>query len=143
MTSEPESDIVTIRSEHGVSETMDRLSALLTAKGLCVFARINHATAAAEARLKLRPTEVLVFGHPEKGTFLMQERQIVGLDLPARALAWQDEAGRVWLSYRRIAAIASWHDLAGASYDAAKAIDENLEKFCAAAAGGKSTVSMT
>ncbi|MDE3067346.1 MAG: DUF302 domain-containing protein [Verrucomicrobiota bacterium] len=132
-------DVVTIRSEYGVSETLDRLSLLITAKGLRVFARINHATAAAEARLKLRPTEQLVFGHPEKRTLLMQERQIVGLDLPVRALAWRDEAGRVWLSHRRVASIASWHGLAGAA-DAVKAIDENLAMLCAAAANGKSTV---
>lgn len=143
MASGPDSDLVTVHSKYGVTETMDRLSALLTAKGLRVFARINQAAAAAEARLKLRPTEVLVFGHPEKGTFLMQQRQIVGLDLPARALAWQDEAGRVWLSYRRVAAIASWHGLAGASYDAAKRIDENLAKLCAAAATGNSAAPPT
>ncbi|MGA9452589.1 MAG: DUF302 domain-containing protein [Verrucomicrobiia bacterium] len=143
MASEPDNSVVTIRSEHGVSETMDRLSSLVTAKGLRVFARINHAAAAAEARLKMRPTELLVFGHPEKGTLLMQERQIAGLDLPARALAWQDEAGRVWLSYRRVAAIASWHGLAGAAGDAVKAIDENLAKLCAAAAGRNSAAPMT
>ncbi|MBU6410117.1 MAG: DUF302 domain-containing protein [Verrucomicrobia bacterium] len=143
MASESNSDVVTIRSEYGVSETMGRLSALLTAKGLRVFARINHAAAAAEARLELRPTELLVFGHPEKGTLLMQERQIVGLDLPARALAWQDEAGRVWLSYRRVAAIASWHGLAGHPHDAAKAIDENIASLCAAAASGKSATPTT
>ena len=142
MTSGPDSDVVTIQSEHGVSETMDRLSSLLTAKGLRVFARINHAAAAAEAHLKLRPTEVLVFGHPEKGTLLMQERQIVGLDLPARALAWQDETGQVWLSYRRVTAIAAWHGLAGATENTAKAIDENLTKLCAAAASGKSAAPM-
>jgi uncharacterized protein (DUF302 family) len=142
MASGPDSDVVTIRSEYGLSETLDRLSSLVTAKGLRVFARINHAAAAAEARLKLRPTEQLVFGHPEKGTLLMQERQIVGLDLPARALAWEDETGQVWLSYRRIAAIASWHGLAE-SADAAKAIDENLVKLCAAAASGKGAAPMT
>lgn len=85
MTSGSDRDVITIRSEYGVPETMDRLTLLLTAKRLRVFALINHAAAAAEARLKLRPTEVLVFGHPEKGTLLMQARQIVGLDLPARA----------------------------------------------------------
>lgn len=142
MTSKADNDIVTIRSEQDVSETLDRLSSLITAKGLRVFARINHAAAAADARLKLRPTELLVFGHPEKGTLLMQERQIVGLDLPVRALAWQDEAGQVWLSYRRVAAIASWHGLAGAAYDAVKAIDENLAKLCAATASGKSAAPM-
>lgn len=142
MASGPDNDVVTIRSEYGVSETMDRLSSLLTAKGLRVFARINHAAAAAEARLKLSPTEALVFGHPEKGTLLMQERQIVGLDLPARALAWQDETGQAWLSYRRITAIASWHGLVGAA-DVVKAIDEKLTKLCAAAASGKGAAPMT
>lgn len=143
MASGSKSDVVTVRSEYDVSETMNRLSALIKAKGLRVFAHINHAAAATEASLKLRPTELLLFGHPEKGTILMQERQIVGLDLPARALAWQDETGQVWLSYRCIAAIASWHGLAGANGNAAKAIDENLAKFCAAAASGKSAAPTT
>ncbi len=139
-TTRGDNDIVTIRSEHGVSETMDRLSLLVTSKKLRVFARIDHAAAAVEARLKLRPTELLVFGRPEKGTRLMQELQIVGLDLPVRALAWKDEAGRVWLSYRRVASIAAWHGLALNSDDTVKAIDENLAKLCAAAASGKGAV---
>ena len=142
MANGPDSNVVTIRSEYGVCEIMDRLSSLVTAKGLRVFARINHAMAAAEARLKLRPTELLVFGHPEKGTLLMQERQTIGLDLPVRALAWQDETGQVWLSYRRVASIASWHGLAGAADAAVKAIVENLTKLCATAASRKSALPM-
>jgi uncharacterized protein (DUF302 family) len=132
-----DNDVITIPSEYGVSKTKDRLSSLVAVKRLRVFARINHAAAAAEARLDLRPTELLLFGHPEKGTLLMHECQIVGLDLPARALAWQDEAGQVWLTYRRVATIAAWHGLGQAASDVVGAIDENIAKICAATARGK------
>ena len=91
--------LTTVRSSHGPKETMDRLAAAVTAKGLTVFARIDHAAGAASVGLTLRPTEVLIFGNARGGTPLMQAVQTIGIDLPLKALVWQDEAGATWLSY--------------------------------------------
>jgi uncharacterized protein (DUF302 family) len=80
-------------------ETAERLAAAVTARGMTVLARIDHAAAAAKAGMDLRPTEVLIFGAARAGTPLMQAAQTIGIDLPLRALVWQDEAGQTWLGY--------------------------------------------
>ena len=82
--------LTTIRSSHGPKDTMNRLEAVVKAKGLTVFARIDHAAGAAEAGLPLRPTELLIFGNAKGGTPLMQSAQTIGIDLPLKALVWQD-----------------------------------------------------
>jgi uncharacterized protein (DUF302 family) len=91
--------ITTVASALGAKETMDRLESVVRSKGMTVFARIDHAAGAADAGLSLRPTEVLVFGNARSGTPLMQATQTIGLDLPLRALVWEDASGRTWLSY--------------------------------------------
>jgi uncharacterized protein (DUF302 family) len=91
--------LVVRASAFGPGETVDRLIAAVTGRGLTVMARIDHAAAAAQAGLQLRPTEVVMFGNPRGGTPLMQVAQTIGVDLPLRALVWQDEAGRTWLGY--------------------------------------------
>jgi uncharacterized protein (DUF302 family) len=91
--------IISLKSAHSVSATLDKLEALLKEKGMNVFARINHAEGAAKADLELRPTELLLFGNPKVGTPLMQCSQSTAIDLPQKALAWEDESGQVWLSY--------------------------------------------
>jgi len=78
---------------------MDRLAAAVTARGISIMARIDHAAAAAAIGMELRPTEVLIFGNPRAGTPLMQAVQTVGIDLPLKALVWQDEGGTTWLAY--------------------------------------------
>jgi uncharacterized protein (DUF302 family) len=108
--------LTTIQSKFGPSETMDRLEAQLKAKGLKVFARIDHAAAAADVGLELRPTELLIFGNPKAGTPLMQEGQTLGIDLPLKVLVWADEADVVWLSYNEPRWLIARHGLgAGAS----------------------------
>jgi len=91
--------LTTIKSSFGPKETLDRLETLAKSRGMNVFARIDHAAGAGSAGLSLRPTEVLIFGSPVGGTPLMQAMQTIGLDLPLKALAWQDAAGDSWLSY--------------------------------------------
>ena len=91
--------MVTVASGWSVGETIDRLQAVATGAGLQVFARIDHAGNAASVGMDLRPTELLVFGNPQGGTPLMQDRQTSGIDLPVKALAWQDADGKVWLTY--------------------------------------------
>ena len=91
--------LITISSSFGPKETMDRLEAEIRVKGMTVFARIDHAAGAAEVGLPLRPTELLIFGNAKGGTPLMQAAQTVGIDLPLKALIWQDALAKTWLSY--------------------------------------------
>ena len=93
--------LTTIQSIYGPVDTMNRLEAEVRAKGMTVFARIDHAAGAAEVGLSLRPTELLIFGNAKGGTPLMQSIQTIGIDLPLKALVWQDAAANTWLSYNR------------------------------------------
>jgi uncharacterized protein (DUF302 family) len=104
--------LTTIPSTYGPKETMDRLEAEIKAKGISVLARIDHAAGAAQAGLSLRPTEVLIFGNAKAGTPLMQSNQTIGIDLPLKALLWQDADGKVWLSYNEPSWLAERHGLA-------------------------------
>src|SRR4030081_2645088 len=91
--------LVTSVSSFCPKETMDRLVAILTGRGMSILARIDHAAAAAKAGMELRPTEVLIFGNPKAGTPLMQAAQTMGIDLPLKAVVWQDDNGKTWLAY--------------------------------------------
>ncbi len=91
--------LTTIESHFGPKETLDRLEADVKAKGLTVFARIDHAAGAAEVGMTLLPTAVLIFGNARGGTPLMQASQLIGIDLPLKVLVWQDTSGKTWLSY--------------------------------------------
>src|SRR5262249_7823934 len=91
--------LTTIPSSYGPKETMDRLEAEIKAKGMTVFARIDHAAGAAQAGLSLRPTEVLIFGNAKAGRPLRQSNGPVAIALPLKALVWEDADGKVWLSY--------------------------------------------
>jgi len=106
--------LTTIHSSLGPKETMDRLVAEIRAKGMNVFARIDHAAGAAEVGLKLRPTELIIFGNARGGTPLMQPLQTVGIDLPLKALVWEDTAGKTWLSYNEPSWIARRHGVRNA-----------------------------
>jgi uncharacterized protein (DUF302 family) len=97
---------------------MNRLETEINAKGMTIFARIDHAAGAAKVGLPLRPTELLIFGNAKAGTPLMQSAQAVGIDLPLKALVWQDASGNTWLSYTDPAWLANRHGL-GHEVDAA------------------------
>jgi uncharacterized protein (DUF302 family) len=101
--------LIILASRHGPKETMDRLATAVAEKGMTVLARIDHAGAAAKAGLDLGPTDVLIFGNPKAGTPLMQAAQTAGIDLPLKALVWQDAAGKTWLGYNDPAWIAKRH----------------------------------
>jgi uncharacterized protein (DUF302 family) len=103
--------MTTFLSRFGSKETMDRLEGEIKAKGMTVFARVDHAAGAAAVGLDLRPTELLIFGAAKSGTPLMQAEQAIGIDLPLKALAYQDAAGKVWLSYIDPRWLAQRHDL--------------------------------
>lgn len=105
--------VTNLKSGFGPSQTMDRLEAAVKARGMAVFARIDHAAGAAAVGLVLRPTELLIFGHAKGGTPLMQAVQTIGIDLPLKALVWQDEAGDTWLSLNDPSWLARRHALPG------------------------------
>ncbi len=105
------SGLISLQSNHGVTATADRLETVLLEKGMTVFARINHDEAAWKIKKKLRPTQLVIFGNPKIGTLLMQCQQTAAIDLPQKALIWEDEKGRVWLSYNAPEYIASRHDI--------------------------------
>jgi uncharacterized protein (DUF302 family) len=128
--------LTTIRSSHAPKDTMDRLEAEVKAKGLTVFARIDHAAGAAAVGLSLRPTELLIFGNAKGGTPLMQSKQTVGIDLPLKVLVWQDGSGGTWLSYIDPGWIAKRHGVgheADAAVNAMAAALDALTKAAAAA----------
>src|SRR6266436_3168054 len=103
--------LTTIPSSLGPKETMDRLVAEISAKGMSVFARIDHAAGAAEVGLILRPTELVIFGNARGGTPLMEASQTTGIDLPLKVLVWQDAEGETWLSYNEPSWIIQRHHL--------------------------------
>jgi uncharacterized protein (DUF302 family) len=107
--------LTTIPSSHGPKDTMNRLEAEAKARGMTIFARIDHTAGATAVGLSLTPTEVLIFGNAKGGTPLMQSVQTIGIDLPLKALVWQDAAGDTWVSYNDPAWLAKRHGVSRAN----------------------------
>jgi len=128
--------LTTVPSSYGPKDTMDRLEAEVKAKGMTVFARIDHAAGATGVGLSLRPTEVLIFGNARAGTPLMQSVQSIGLDLPLKALVWQDASGNTWLSYHDPAWLANRHGLSGETQAAVGMMTGALDAVAKAATTG-------
>jgi uncharacterized protein (DUF302 family) len=105
--------LITIPSVHSAKETIDRIESDIKSKGMTIFARIDHAAGAKEAGLTLAPTLLLIFGNAKGGTPLMQDKQQIGIDLPLKALAWEDTSGKTWLSYNDLDWLAKRHGLDG------------------------------
>jgi uncharacterized protein (DUF302 family) len=104
--------LIDIQSPHKAKATMDRLETLVKERGLNVFARIDHAAGASKIGKTLRPTELLIFGNPQGGTPFMECAQTVGIDLPLKALVWDDANGQTWLSYNDPAYLGQRHGAA-------------------------------
>ncbi|MEW6679012.1 MAG: DUF302 domain-containing protein [Pseudomonadota bacterium] len=104
--------LVALKSPHVAKATLDKLEALARDKGLHIFARIDHAAGAARVGKALRPTELLIFGSPQGGTPFMECVQTVGIDLPLKALAWEDAQGQTWLGYNDPVHLARRHGAA-------------------------------
>jgi uncharacterized protein (DUF302 family) len=126
--------LITIRSQHSVKVTIDRLESDLKAAGVSIFARIDHAAGAASVGMELRPTELLIFGNPRAGTPLMQAKQTIGIDLPLKVLAWEDADGAVWANCNDPAWLAARHEI-GEAAAPVRALAAALTKFTEAAAG--------
>ena len=119
--------VIRIKSNHSVSATVDRLEAALKSKGMTIFKRVSHSEGAARVGLELRPTELMIFGNPKVGTPLMQCEQLAALDLPQKALVYEDEEGQVWFAYNDPEFIADRHNISGC--------DEVVNKISKALAG--------
>jgi uncharacterized protein (DUF302 family) len=131
----PENGLITLRSAHDFSTTLERLSASVQAKAITVFARVDHAAGAASIGLSLRPTTLLMFGNPAAGTPLMQDVQTAGIDLPLKMLVWQDADDAVMLSYNDPTWIAARHEAGNDGHRAAAAMAANLAALAMHATG--------
>ena len=120
--------LVTVKSPRSAKDTMNRLEEVVKQRGLNVFARIDHATGAAKVGMVLRPTEVLIFGNPQGGTPFMECAQTVGIDLPLKALVWEDASSQVWIGYNDPVYLAERHGVAKCP------VAENLRKAMASIA---------
>jgi uncharacterized protein (DUF302 family) len=130
-----EDGLITIASKFSVKQTLDRFDADLKAKGITVFARIDHAAGAASVAMPLRPTELLIFGNPKAGTPLMQSNQTIGIDLPLKILGWQDADGKVWLTYNDPSWLGRRHRLDSGTNASINALATMLATLSNAAAG--------
>jgi uncharacterized protein (DUF302 family) len=125
--------LITLRSSVGPEETMNRFEAEVRTRGMTVFAHIDHAVGAAAAGLALRPTDLLIFGAAKGGTPLMQAAQTIGIDLPLKALVWQDEAGATFLSYNDPAFLTHRHGLGDSARPVVEAMSGALKAIAAKA----------
>ena len=105
--------MISIKSDHGVKATADRLVRELQSKGVTVFERINHAAGAKKVGIEMRPMELVIFGNPKVGTPLIMCQRSVAIDLPLKALIWEDSQGQTWLGYNDPAFLALRHGIQG------------------------------
>jgi uncharacterized protein (DUF302 family) len=123
--------LVRVASHYSVEETLQRLEAAFAVKGLQIFARVDHSGEAEKVGLKMRPTKLLIFGSPKGGTPLMVAAPTLAIDLPMKALVFEDDSGKVWLLYNRPEYLQARHgvpadlikNLAGAGVIMEKAVE--------------------
>jgi len=118
--------LISKSSRYSAPETMDRLVAVLQSRGMTVFARIDHAAEAEKVGLKMRPSQLVIFGNPKGGTPLMVAAPSVAIDLPLKALAWEDAGGKVWLGYNAPAWLKDRHGIRGKD-DAIAGLEKALD----------------
>ena len=123
--------LTTLSSVFGPKDTADRLESEIKARGMTVFARIDHAAGASAAGMTLRPTEVLIFGNARGGTPLMQAQQAIGIDLPLKALVYQDAEGKTWLAYNDPGWLVQRHGIDAAVNASVSAMTAALEAVAA------------
>ena len=137
LTSHAESNgLISKKSKYTVTETINRLENVLKSKGITIAMRWSHSDRAKGVNIPLRPTELLVFGNPKLGSHFFTSQQTAGLDLPLKALAWQDKDGTVWLSYNDPSFIANRHDIKDRE-EIVKKMTGALNKFSNIATGNK------
>src|SRR6266581_3880191 len=111
MATQKGSGLIDIRSSHSVDETVEKLKGILQAKGIALFALIDHSGAAIKAGMKMRPTKLLIFGNPKAGTPVMLAAPSSAIDLPLKVLIWEDAQGKVWVTYNSPAYLQERHSL--------------------------------
>jgi len=131
-----ENGLESLQSRSAASETTDRLLSAVAKRKLTVFARVDHSAGAASVGLQLRPTELVIFGNPQGGTALMQDQQSAGVDLPLKALVWEDSDRKTWLTYNDPDWIAQRHSLGTSSAPAVKAMAVLLAAIAQEATSG-------
>lgn len=124
--------LVTLKSNHSVAQTADKLEAILKEKGMTIFTRINHSEVAANVGHDLRDTELVIFGNPQAATAFMQSAQHVAIDLPMKALIWKDEQGDVWYSYNEPFYVAQRHNMQS-HQEVVQKVSDALANFAKAA----------
>ena len=129
--------IITRQSRYAAAETGARLAAWVASNGMSVFARIDHSAGAAAVGMSLQPVEVLIFGSAKGGTPLMQADPTIGLDLPLKALIWEDGEGSTWLSYHKVSWLAQGHRLETDHRMLLEKLDSVLESAAQHACGSK------
>lgn len=105
--------MINVESAYNVKETAGRLENILTEKGMTIFSRINHSEGAANVGITLPDTELFIFGNPKVGSPLMKCQQTVAIDLPQKALIWEDNQGEVWISYNDPRYLEKRHNISG------------------------------
>ena len=128
--------MIDVRSAHSVAATADRLESILGARGMTVFARIDHAAGAEKAGKSMPPTELMIFGNPKVGTPLMLCSRSIAIDLPQKALIWEDDSGAVWISYNDPQFLKLRHATEGCD-PVLKKVSGALGNFAAAAAAAE------
>jgi uncharacterized protein (DUF302 family) len=131
-----DSGLISLRSAHDFATTVARLQQHLRSKGMQLFAEVDHAAGADKVDMKLRPTQVLMFGNPAIGTPLMQCSQTVAIDLPQKMLVWEDAVGDVWLAYNSPDFLRWRHSIDGCDEVLAK-VSNALSSFARTAASSK------
>ena len=111
MAAQKGSGLIDIRSSHSVDETVEKLKGILQAKGIALFALVDHSGAAIKAEMKMRPTKLLIFGNPKAGTPVMLAAPSSAIDLPLKILIWEDAQGKVWVTYNSLAYLEERHNL--------------------------------
>jgi uncharacterized protein (DUF302 family) len=111
MAAQKGSGLIDIRSSRSVDETVEKLKGILQAKGIALFALVDHSGAAIKAGMKMRPTKLLIFGNPKAGTPVMLAAPSSAIDLPLKILIWEDAQGKVWVTYNSLAYLQERHNL--------------------------------
>lgn len=127
-------DLQTITSQHSFKETLEKIISLINEKKFKIFSKIDHGDAALQQGLQLRPTLLIIFGNPEIGTLLMQDQQSCGIDLPVKILVWEDESGKVKLSYNTMEELKTKHHLTEKSFSVLQKIEKVVSAICHSAA---------
>ena len=111
MTPNRDRGIIDTLSNHSVDETVEKLKGILQAKGVTIFAVVDHSGEAEKVGMKMRPTKLLIFGSPKAGTPVMLAAPSSAIDLPLKILIWEDREGKVWVSYNSLPYLQERHGL--------------------------------